>query len=57
MLFESSHSPVILELPWLWQHNPQIDWQAKNHLPPWGPGAFFVIKEDGWLRPCIDYRG
>ena len=30
MLLESPHSPVILRLPWLQQHNPQIDWRGKR---------------------------
>ena len=32
LLIDSLHSPIILGLPWLQVHNPQIDWQGERIL-------------------------
>lgn len=38
-------------------HNSLAAGLIRPSTSPVGVGFFFVAKKDGWLRPCIDYRG
>lgn len=34
-----------------------VAWLIRPSSSPVGAGFFFVKKKDGFLRPCIDFRG